>query len=83
MIKQIFENWSWKAFFIGMFTISFALGVNWELPFSETTILLKHGLNVFWAISFLTGILPLSIILIWDNYKEINKSSHNATKELK
>jgi len=32
MIKQIFENWSWKSFFVGMFTINFALGINWELP---------------------------------------------------
>ena len=70
MITKIFLNWNWKSFFVGIFTISFALGINWELPFSQTTLLLKHGMNVFWFIGILMGIVPLSLILIYESYKE-------------
>ena len=71
MIKEILNGWSFKSFFLGIFTITFALGINWELPFSQTTLMLKNGMNVFWFIGFLMGIIPLSIILIYEDYKRI------------
>ncbi len=69
MIKEILNGWSWKSFFLGILTISFALGVNWELPYSETTLLLRNGMNAFWMVGFLLGCLPLAIILMYENYK--------------
>ena len=69
MIKEILNGWSFKSFFLGIFTISFALGINMELPYSEAIALLEGGMNIFWMIGFIMGIVPLSIILMYENYK--------------
>ena len=48
--------------------------------YSQTTLLLQNGINAFWFICFLCGVLPLAIISIIENYKSYSQKDGETKK---
>lgn len=69
MIK-IIDKIDLKSFLVGTTSTCLILGINRAMPFSDLGMLLSNGINIFWYLSLIFGIVPLAALILYNKFKE-------------
>jgi len=72
MLRNITKNWSFKSMFFGMAIAFFSLGINMQIPFSQSKIMIENGIYPFYLLGYLAA-LPFVIIVMINWVMSIKK----------